>query len=121
MFIETLLAMPTTLDKLADVAQLEFMGCVKLNRHEYANCKVNTYKFHLDSNVYYVSILMSYGTEVCGVIYTDTLENEWVYYTGFYSMTTRKHISWFLREYTTKLHSCTQLKKLKTGCIYPVN
>lgn len=38
-------------------------------------------------------VLYSYNTEVI------KLENGWLQCYGLYSMTTRKHIGWFLREY----------------------
>lgn len=56
-----------------------------LKGHEYANCKVKMTGDDI--------ILHSYSTDV--IIVSD----DWMYITGLYSATTRKHIGWFMREY----------------------
>ncbi len=67
------------------------MSIKKLKGHEYANAKV---VFTEDG----VLKLYSYDTEIISVD-SDGLGNREIKCTGLYSMTTRKHISWFLREY----------------------
>ena len=58
----------------------------KLSAMPYAQAHIEM----LDGNIY----LFSYTTLVAGI------ENGWLFVNGLYSMTTRKHISAFLREYT---------------------
>lgn len=60
----------------------------KLTAHASANCRVRVY----DNGDL---VLQSYATDV---IYYDKAHDR-VFCTGLYSMTTRKHIGWFLREY----------------------
>lgn len=60
----------------------------KLTAHASANCRVRVY----DNGDL---VLQSYATDV---IYYDKAHDR-VFCTGLYSMTTRKHITWFLREY----------------------
>ena len=67
------------------------MSINSLRGHEHANAKV---VFTDDG----VLKLYSYDTEIISVD-TDSTGNRQVTCTGLYSMTTRKHISWFLREY----------------------
>ena len=59
---------------------------MKLSNHPYAQCSVR------NSNGW--TILASYETDVI------IIDNEgWLYVNGLYSVTTRKHIGYFLKEY----------------------
>lgn len=80
----------------------------KIKGHEYANCIVKIY----DDEI----VLKSYETDV--IIVADN----WLYITGLYSATTRKHIGWFMREYygltyqfAKELHSKQLAYNVKTG------
>lgn len=63
---------------------------MKLKNHPYANCSVR----FSDGWI----ILKSYETDT---VIIDNLG--WVYVTGLYSATTRKHIGYFLKEYVPAL------------------
>ena len=60
---------------------------MKLKNHPYAQCSVRVL---LDGSV----VFTSYNTDV---IYVD--RDGWLYVRGLYSMTTRKQIGYFLKEY----------------------
>ena len=64
---------------------------MKLKNHPYAQCSVRVL---LDGSV----VFTSYNTDV---IYID--KDGWLYVSGLYSATTRKQISWFLKEYVPAL------------------
>lgn len=67
----------------------------KLATHQFAKCRVCVCR--KDARVTWV-YLYSYSTHVCG-IYLDEVNDTWyVYCTGTYSQTTRRHIGWFARE-----------------------
>ena len=76
----------------------------RLNNHKYAQC-------HVEYNNYGIS-LWSYSTEVIMVRY----DNFKIVMTcsGLYSMTTRRHISWFLEEYFPSI-SYYDIKKAVQG------
>ena len=65
---------------------------MKLKNHPYANCSV---RVHLDGSL----VFRSYSTVV---IYID--KDGWLYVSGLYSATTRKHIGYFLEEYVPQLN-----------------
>ena len=67
------------------------MSIKRLRGHEHANAIV---VFTEDG----VLNLYSYDTLIISVD-SDSSGNRQIMCTGLYSMTTRKHISWFLREY----------------------
>ena len=64
---------------------------MKLKNHPYAQCSVRVL---LDGSV----VFTSYNTDG---IYVD--KDGWLYVSGLYSATTRKQISWFLKEYVPAL------------------
>ena len=64
---------------------------MKLKNHPYAQCAVRVL---LDGSV----VFTSYNTDV---IYID--KDGWLYVRGLYSMTTRKQIGYFLKEYVPQL------------------
>ena len=64
---------------------------MKLKNHPYAQCSVRVL---LDGSV----VFTSYNTDV---IYID--KDGWLYVTGLYSVTTRKQIGYFLKEYVPAL------------------
>lgn len=63
------------------------MTTIKMPGHEFAQCRI---RIHADGT----TELFSYTTRVIAIG-----PDGWLYCTGTYSMTTRKHISWFMREY----------------------
>ena len=72
------------------------MEKLKLKNHPYCNCYV------LKDND--IIKLVSYITEVIIAVRNPKNKNEWfLKCTGTYSQTTRKQISWFLREYFPKI------------------
>ena len=72
------------------------MEKLKLKDHPYCNCYVLK-----DNNIIK---LVSYITEVIIAVRNPKNKNEWfLKCTGTYSQTTRKQISWFLREYFPKI------------------
>lgn len=73
------------------------MEKLKLKDHPYCNCYV------LKDND--IIKLVSYITEVIIAVRNPKNKNEWfLKCTGTYSQTTRKQISWFLREYFPKIN-----------------
>lgn len=64
---------------------------MKLKNHPYSNCSVRVLN---DGSV----VFTSYNTDV---IYID--KDGWLYVRGLYSMTTRKQIGYFLKEYVPAL------------------
>ena len=70
---------------------MDYLVIKKLKDHQYAQCHVET-----DGKWYY---LYSYNTLVLAIKYNREEKIATVTRTGLYSMTTRKHISWFLKEY----------------------
>ena len=73
------------------------MEKLKLKDHPYCNCYV------LKDNDKIT--LVSYITEVIIAVRNPKNKNEWfLKCTGTYSQTTRKQISWFLREYFPKIN-----------------
>lgn len=64
---------------------------MKLRNHPYAQCSVREL---IDGSV----VFTSYNTDV---IYID--KDGWLYVRGLYSMTTRKQIGYFLKEYVPAL------------------
>ena len=64
---------------------------MKLKNHPYAQCLVRE---QIDGSV----VFISYNTDV---IYID--KDGWLYVSGLYSMTTRKQIGYFLKEYVPAL------------------
>ena len=72
------------------------MEKLKLKDHPYCNCYVLK-----DDDIIK---LVSYITEVIIAVRNPKNKNEWfLKCTGTYSQTTRKQISWFLREYFPKI------------------
>lgn len=72
------------------------MEKLKLKNHPYCNCYVLK-----DDDIIK---LVSYITEVIIAVRNPKNKNEWfLKCTGTYSQTTRKQISWFLREYFPKI------------------
>lgn len=72
------------------------MEKLKLKIHPYCNCYVLK---DID-----IIKLVSYITEVIIAVRNPKNKNEWfLKCTGTYSQTTRKQISWFLREYFPKI------------------
>ena len=72
------------------------MEKLKLKNHPYCKCYV------LKDND--IIKLVSYITEVIIAVRNPKNKNEWfLKCTGTYSQTTRKQISWFLREYFPKI------------------
>ena len=61
----------------------------KLDNHRYSQCHVET----TDTAVHF----FSYSTLVCSI------EDGWLSCSGLYSMTTRKQIGWFLKEYAPRI------------------
>lgn len=73
------------------------MEKLKLKIHPYCNCYVLK-----DNNKI---TLVSYITEVIIAVRNPKNKNEWfLKCTGTYSQTTRKQITWFLREYFPKIN-----------------
>ena len=64
---------------------------MKLKNHPYAQCSV---RVQIDGTL----VFTSYNTDV---IYID--KDGWLYVSGLYSMTTRKQIGYFLKEYVPQL------------------
>lgn len=65
---------------------------MKLKNHPYAQCSITKF---VDGSI----VFTSYNTDV---IYID--KDGWLYVSGLYSATTRRHISWFLNEYLPLLN-----------------
>lgn len=65
---------------------------MKLKNHPYAQCSVREL---IDGSL----VFTSYNTDV---IYID--KDGWLYVNGLYSMTTRKQIGYFLKEYVPTLN-----------------
>ena len=65
---------------------------MKLSNHPYAQCSVREL---INGSV----VFTSYNTDV---IYID--KDGWLWVTGLYSMTTRKQIGYFLKEYVPQLN-----------------
>lgn len=61
----------------------------KLDNHRYSQCHVEI----TDAAVHF----FSYSTLVCSI------EDGWLSCSGLYSMTTRKQIGWFLKEYAPRI------------------
>lgn len=74
-----------------------------LANHPYANA-------HIESNEYNGVTLYSYSTPVVNISWSG-----WVKVNGLYSMTTRKHISYFMREFDLSYQLAKELyeKNLK--------
>ena len=73
------------------------MEKLKLKDHPYCNCYVLK-----DDDIIK---LVSYKTEVIIAVRNPRNKNKWILKcTGIYSQTTRKQISWFLREYFPKIN-----------------
>lgn len=70
----------------------------KLADHKSAQCRVRRYD---NGDI----CLQSYNTDVIYAVY----KTGFLYCTGTYSTTTRKHISWFLREYFPNV-SCQAMR-----------
>ena len=68
----------------------------KLNNHPYANCRVYEHKVTSKDTDNFIRrwVLCSYKTFVLDV--TETSAGWFLECHGLYSMTTRRHISWFL-------------------------
>lgn len=66
----------------------------KLSEHPAAQCKINIFN---NGDIDFIS----YSTRVISVKHEDN--NKKIECTGLYSMTTRKQITWFLREYFPEL------------------
>ena len=64
---------------------------MKLKNHPYSNCSIRVLT---DGSV----VFTSYNTDV---IYID--KDGWLYVSGLYSVTTRKQIGYFLKEYVPQL------------------
>lgn len=74
---------------------------IKLADHQSANCSVKLYE---DGSM----VLQSYHTDVI-LFHAAT---GYLYCSGTFSQTTRKHITWFLREYFSRCSvSCQDMKK----------
>lgn len=84
------------------------MTTTKLNSMPYAKAIV------IKDNVNELFSLISYTTKVA---YVDTLG--WLYVTGLYSMTTRKHLSAFAKEYCNTTYE-TIKKCYKYGLAYNI-
>ena len=71
----------------------------KLDTHPYANCKVferEMRDIHTGEAIGRIFVLRSYATDVVTVRETD---KAWgIHCDGLYSMTTRRHIGWFLQD-----------------------
>lgn len=61
----------------------------KLDNHRYSQCHVEI----TDAAVHF----FSYSTLVCSI------DDGWLSCSGLYSMTTRKQIGWFLKEYAPRI------------------
>ena len=71
--------------------------CYRIPGHEYANAKIVIAKRTVGDESYVAAVrLVSYNTDVMGIELKDGGIYE-LYVSGLYSMTTRKHISWFCR------------------------
>ena len=64
----------------------------KITDHEYANCFVEIAD---NGNVNF----WSYSTLVAQIVVDEETGFRWLYVRGLYSMTTRKQLGWFMREY----------------------
>ena len=85
----------------------------KLNNHASAQCHVEIINGH-DRYNNEIS-LVSYTTRVLTLTTINGIR--YVECTGLYSMTTRKHISWFLREYAPDLQY-TDIRDMKFHVAY---
>lgn len=71
--------------------------CYRIPGHEYAKAKIVIAKRTVKDESYVTAVrLVSYNTDVMGIELKDGGIYE-LYVNGLYSMTTRKHISWFCR------------------------
>lgn len=73
------------------------MFAAKLNNHKYAQAQINYYN---DGTI----ALQSYNT-----IVIEIDANGWLQCNGLYSMTTIKHIGWFMRELGFDYHTAKQM------------
>ena len=81
----------------------------KLNNHKYANARV-VIDNDGDSTIYY---LVSYTTHVAKVV--ETSAGWFLDCGGLYSMTTRKHIGWFLSDINSPFTFQDAKRSVETG------
>lgn len=73
------------------------IGCYRIPGHESANAKIVVARRTVGGESYVTAVrLVSYYSDVMGIELKDGGIYE-LYVSGLYSMTTRKHISWFCR------------------------
>lgn len=76
---------------------MTIIKCYRIPGHESSNAKIVIAKRAIDGESYVTAVrLVSYDTDVMGIELKDGGIYE-LYINGLYSMTTRKHISWFCR------------------------
>lgn len=73
-------------------------GLERLDGHKQANAHI----IRENNNI----ILVSYST---AILWYDTMENT-VYCSGLYSMTTRKHIGWFMNQFFNNKYNYHDIK-----------
>lgn len=83
-----------------------------LPQHPSANAVVRSYRDdYSDSDIF---VLKSYETDVLYLMFSGSAT--YIYLTGFYSPTTRKHISWFLYHFGPCQYN--HLKTLELDTLY---